>query len=201
MEELSPNGYARFACFATMDDVRPTRRAITFLTLLACHCPPRAVRTPRLLRAMAMPSRVVMPDAGSDGSPAAFERQRRRHPSVIPPCFWRPQRRCSSCCPASSRRPFATTARRGSLRGQPPLLLGECSIKVEHERLSVGAELRNNEGYTAGHQAGDEGNVAREPIELGNHHRAFLLAGGSKRGGELWPSVKRVPILCRFPSR
>jgi hypothetical protein len=36
-------------------------RVSIFRTLLTCHCPPRAVRTPRLLRAMAMPRRLVMP--------------------------------------------------------------------------------------------------------------------------------------------
>jgi hypothetical protein len=31
---------------------------------------------------------------------------------------------------------------------------------VEHERIGVGSQLRNDERHTLGHQAGDEGDIA-----------------------------------------
>jgi hypothetical protein len=40
-----------------------------------------------------------------------------------------------------------------SLRDQPPLLLGQRRVQVQHERVGVDAELGDNERHTLGHQA------------------------------------------------
>jgi hypothetical protein len=54
----------------------------------------------------------------------------------------------------------------GSLRDLPPLLLGKRGVEMKHEWISIGAELCHYEGNSLGHQAGNEGHVAREAIEL-----------------------------------
>jgi hypothetical protein len=47
---------------------------------------------------------------------------------------------------------------------------------VQHERIGVGAQLGDNERHAPGHQAGNEGHIARQPIELGNNDRALARA-------------------------
>jgi hypothetical protein len=52
-------GYARLPWISVFF----VARSITFLTFETCHRPPRAVRTPRILSACAIPRRLVMPEA------------------------------------------------------------------------------------------------------------------------------------------
>ena len=47
-----------------------------------------------------------------------------------------------------------------------------------------------------GHQAADEVNVAREPVELGDRHRASLPAAIGQSGGELRTPVEGVGALA-----
>jgi hypothetical protein len=49
----------------------------------------------------------------------------------------------------------------GALSNEPSLLLSERRIEVEHEGISVGPQLGNDEGHMLGHQARHKGHVAR----------------------------------------
>jgi len=42
---------------------------------------------------------------------------------------------------------------------QQSLLLSECRIKMEHERVRIGSKLRDDEGHLLRHQPCDEGHV------------------------------------------
>jgi hypothetical protein len=50
----------------------------------------------------------------------------------------------------------------------------------------------NAERHPLGHEAGNEGHVARQPIELGNDDWAFLPAPGGQRCRQLRPPVEGV---------
>jgi len=45
----------------------------------------------------------------------------------------------------------------GALGCQPPLLLGQSGIEVQHERVGVLAQLSDHEWHSLGHQAGHKG--------------------------------------------
>ena len=47
-------------------------------------------------------------------------------------------------------------------------------------------------------KAGDEGDITREPIELGNKHRAFRLPRRGQRCGKLGPSIERIGAFAGF---
>ena len=51
------------------------------------------------------------------------------------------------------------------------------------------------------HQARDKGDIAREPIEFGDQHRALCGPSSSQCRGQLWPAIQRIPIPCRCRSR
>ena len=89
-------------------------------------------------------------------------------------------------------------AARGALRDLPALLLGQRGVEVQHEGIGIGSQLGNDEWHTLGHQAGNEGHVAREAIELGNQHRTLRLARCGQRCGKLWPSIERIGALAGF---
>ncbi len=55
-----------------------------------------------------------------------------------------------------------------SFTDQASLFLSQGGIEVEHERVGIGPKLGDDEWNTLRHQAGDEGDIAREPIELGD---------------------------------
>jgi len=79
---------------------------------------------------------------------------------------------------------------------QPPLLLGERRIEVQHERVGVAPQFGDDERHPLRHQAGDERHVAREAVELGDQDGAFGLARGGQRRGELGAAIKRVGALA-----
>jgi hypothetical protein len=93
-----------------------------------------------------------------------------------------------------------STSKRGtsSLRNLTALLLRQCRIEMQHERICVGAKLCDDERHALRHQPGNEGYVARKTIELGNQDRALLLAGSGQRCGELRPSIEGVCTFARF---
>ena len=47
-------------------------------------------------------------------------------------------------------------------------------------------------------KSGDEGDVAGEPVELGDDDRAFCRAGHFEGGGELWASIQGIGALAAF---
>ena len=86
----------------------------------------------------------------------------------------------------------------GALRDLPPLLLGQRRVEVQHERIGIGAEFGDDERHALGHQAGNEGHVARKPVELGHQDRTLRLARCGQRCGELWPSIERIGAFAGF---
>jgi hypothetical protein len=84
----------------------------------------------------------------------------------------------------------------GALRDQPPLLLGQCGLQVQHERIGVAPELGNDEGYALRHQAGNESDITRQPIKLRHQNAALCGLGGGEGGCELRPAIKRVPAFA-----
>jgi hypothetical protein len=64
----------------------------------------------------------------------------------------------------------------GARRDHRPLLFGKRGVDVQDERVDVGPKLSHDESDALGHQARDKGNVAAEPVELGDHDRASELA-------------------------
>ena len=166
---------------------RAKDRSIRFLTFDTCHRPPRAVRTPRLLSAAASPRRSRTPDARSElddrqdvgGEDRGFLRlnlspERRRLGRVASI----PQSRALSL-PRRQRRPCP-------LRDQPPLLLGESSVQVQHERVCIRAQFGDDERNPLRHEAGNERDVAGEPVELGDDDRAFACTPCCHKRG-CWP--------------
>jgi hypothetical protein len=69
---------------------------------------------------------------------------------------------------------------------------------VQHERDLRRAELGDDEGHALGHQPGDEGDIAREPVELRDDDRALARLPGCERRGQLRPPVEGVGALPRL---
>ena len=41
-------------------------------------------------------------------------------------------------------------------------------------------------------QAGDEGDIPEQPVQLGHHHGALALMGGSEGRSQLRPAIERI---------
>ena len=122
-----------------------------------------------------------------------MHRPRRR----IPDAPQRPPRPGCADCRASPLGPSAPPARLGALRDQPPLLLRQCSVKVQHEGGCIPAQFSNDERHTLRHQPRYECHVTGKPVELGHDDRAFLLPSCGQRRGKLGPSVEGIiPLPC-----
>ena len=67
---------------------------------------------------------------------------------------------------------------------------------MEHERVGIGTELGDNEGNALNHQAGDEGDIAREAVELGHDDRAFRQASRGEGRSQLRPTIESVRALA-----
>lgn len=64
----------------------------------------------------------------------------------------------------AQHRPLGSLGGQGrlcALRYQPPLLLCQCRIQVQHERIGIPAQLGYHERDALGHQAGHKGHVTR----------------------------------------
>jgi hypothetical protein len=85
-----------------------------------------------------------------------------------------------------------------ALRDQPALFLGQGGIEVQHERVSISAQLCHDEGRSVRHQARDEMDIAAQAIELRNQDRRFRLLGGLEHCGELRPAIERISALARL---
>jgi hypothetical protein len=66
---------------------------------------------------------------------------------------------------------------------------------VEHDGVRVGPELGDDERHPLGHQAGDEGDIAGQPVELGDDDRALGRARRCKRRRELQAPLEGVEAL------
>ena len=69
---------------------------------------------------------------------------------------------------------------------------------MQHEGVGVEAKLGDNERHSVRHEAGDEGHIAREAVELGDNYRALCLARASKSRRQLGPAVERIGALSRL---
>jgi len=92
----------------------------------------------------------------------------------------------------------ADSAAPRALANHPALLLRQSGVEVEHEGVGVGPELGDDEGDALRHEAGDEGHVAGEPIELGDQHRAIGAPCRGQGGGKLRSPVECIRSLAGF---
>jgi hypothetical protein len=76
------------------------------------------------------------------------------------------------------------------LRGLPSL--------APFERIGISTQLGHNEGHALRHQAGNECDVAGNPVELGNKDGTFGRACRAQSGGKLRPPIERVGPLAGF---
>jgi hypothetical protein len=67
---------------------------------------------------------------------------------------------------------------------------------VQHERVYIRAQLGDDERNTLSHQAGYEGHVARQSVELGYYDRTFAGAASGQRCGQLRTTVEGI---CALP--
>jgi hypothetical protein len=85
----------------------------------------------------------------------------------------------------------------GPVGNQPPLLLGEGGVEVQHERIGVCAQLSDEEWYALRHETGDEGDVARErerrsSLATMTGHRAWRAASFA---AEVWFVRQRLGFV------
>jgi hypothetical protein len=60
------------------------------------------------------------------------------------------------------------------LRYEPPLLLGDSSVEVQHERICIRAQLGDDEWHPLGHQPSYEGDIAGSIRRSGTYPRDDL---------------------------
>ena len=84
----------------------------------------------------------------------------------------------------------------GPRRDHASFLLGQRGVEVQHEGVGIGAQLRGDERHPRGHQSGDEGDVTRQPIELGDDDGAARLFRSCQRLRELRPTFQRIGALA-----
>ena len=84
--------------------------------------------------------------------------------------------------------------RLGALRDLGALLLGDGRVDVQHERVGV-RDLGHDERHALRHQAGDERDVAGQPVELGHDDRAPVGGRPLQRRLELRPALERIGAL------
>lgn len=72
-------------------------------------------------------------------------------------------------------------------------MLSESCQHVQHEFVGMWI-VYGDELNATFHQVGNEGYVARQPVELGDDQPGFLFLASSKGGSKLWP-VTFLPAL------
>lgn len=158
---------------------------MTSRTVLGCHRPPRAERTPRALRALAIPWRVPTPARWIS---AMIGR-------ILPACSsaWN-CRRATPALATSVMLGFAAVSLRqqsltGPLRDQPPFLFGQGGPEVKGEGVNVRSEFGDDERHPVGHETGDEVHAPAEAVELGDDHRAPLPLCSGNGGVQTGPVI------------
>ena len=154
-------------------------------TCTACQAWPRppGVGTPRAVNALATPSSVRTPAARISATTGARLRAlgHRRGARLI--------RRAGA--QGGVAEPDAARLRRrqrrlGPGRDHARLLLGHRGEDVHGQAVHRG-HVGGDELDTGLHQPRDESDVAREPVELGDHQHRLVRPAGGERGGELRP--------------
>lgn len=69
---------------------------------------------------------------------------------------------------------------------------------MEHEGIGIGPEFRHDERHLLSHEAGNEGDIAAEPIQLGDHDRTLTAASQVEGGGELRALIEGIGPLPRL---
>ena len=90
--------------------------------------------------------------------------------------------------------------RLSTLRDQRALLLCQSRVNVEHKRIGVATQRRDDEGHLVGNQACDEADVASQAIELGNDDCALQLRSYCKGLAKLWAALQGVAALAGLDS-
>jgi hypothetical protein len=80
----------------------------------------------------------------------------------------------------------------------PPGVGGARDVRVRMQQARLMCEIKINSRLR--HQAGDEGNVARKPIQFRNEDAAQDAALRLFGRCQLWPPIERLR-LCRFRFR
>ncbi len=126
----------------------------------------------------------------------------------VGPCFLRGQHRRARSLRLGlpSRTPRALAAARAArVRSEisRPLLFGDAREDVEQERRNIRPKLRDEERNALRHEAADEMNVARKPIELSDDDRRSLAMPATSsnprpRQSAGWPRAEprsQAPLL------
>ena len=85
-----------------------------------------------------------------------------------------------------------------ALGNQAPFLLGQRRIEMQHEWVGIGAQFGHDERHALRHQARHEGDIARQPVELGDNNGALVGLGGGERCGKLWAAIEGIGALAAF---
>jgi hypothetical protein len=69
---------------------------------------------------------------------------------------------------------------------------------VQHERVSIGSQLGNNEWHPLRHEAAYEMYVAAQAIELGNDHGALEATCGGECSSQFRTPIQRIAAFAGF---
>ena len=135
------------------------------LTDLGCHCPPRAVGTPRAFRTLAISQGRC---AGLLSRPNDWKNVRCVSVGLSLHSFYRVFARYVEL---RVTQPDATglccrEGLPGSSADQCALLLGESGKQVQHERVYVRSKLRDQERHLVRHEPADEMDIAAKAVQF-----------------------------------
>ena len=167
-------------------------RGDPLLTVIACQVPPRAVGTPRLFSASAIPPRVVTRGADTLDYRRHFGREAIGGSDDLLPALRGSLGRVARVTQLCTLRLLAGERLAGPLRDQLALLLGEAGVQVEDERIDIGAELGHHKRDAVRHQPADEVHIPAQPVELGDHDRALGAPRRGERAGEFGATIQRA---------
>ena len=80
----------------------------------------------------------------------------------------------------------------GALGDHPPFLLGQGSVNMQRKRINAATERADDERHALRHQPGNEGDVAAQPIQLGDSDFATSLLRRPQRCLQLRAPIERV---------
>src|SRR5262245_14808513 len=86
----------------------------------------------------------------------------------------------------------------GATRNQASFLLSYRRVDVQHERVDIGAKLRDDERHALGHKATDERDIAAQPIQLRYHDRAPPSLRVIEGRRKLRPAIEGIGTLTGF---
>ena len=69
---------------------------------------------------------------------------------------------------------------------------------MKHERIGIGSEFGDDERNPLDHKTGNEGDVTRQSIELGNYYRTLGVSRPGEGGCQLRAPVQGIRALSGF---